>query len=294
MIETIAKIVNRNAFKNNTAFFDILSQYNYALIKGEALSFYTYGEIGKRVYGDIDLLLSRKSLHSIEHLLEQFNFKPTVRSRKDKILMLSTSHQAAPWIQEIYPWGHVTIDLNIDIFWGEYTGKRIDIDEFLSDCIKIDIYGAQIKILPPVKTLIHLILHHYKDINSIFLLATCKSIKYDMFKNVYYLLKNNLDSITIDKLYAISSEYEVIPYVYYMLYYTGLLFKDEFLEEYITAFKTTQGEALLNCYGLNKEERHEWKCDFQTRLENDNLYDLIKDDLTEKDLRKIIINKKVF
>lgn len=127
MVETIARIVNMNAFKNNFTFFDILLQYNYALIKGEALSFYAYEEIGKRVYGDIDLLLSRKSLHSIEHLLEQFDFKPTVQSHKDKILMLSTSHQAAPWIQEIQPWGHVTIDLNIIIFWGEYTGKRIDI-----------------------------------------------------------------------------------------------------------------------------------------------------------------------
>lgn len=66
------------------------------MIKGEALSFYAYGKIGKRVYGDIDLLLSRKSLHSIEHSLEQFDFKSTVQSRKDKILMLSTSHQAAP------------------------------------------------------------------------------------------------------------------------------------------------------------------------------------------------------
>lgn len=142
--------------------------------------------------------------------------------------------------------------------------------------------------------MIQLILHHYKDMNSIFLLATRKSIKYDMFKDLYYLLKNNRDEITLDKLYAMSSEYEIIPYVYYLLYYSGLLFKDEILDKYIEAFRTSEGEALLNCYGLNESERREWKYDFQTRLECNYLYDLIKNDLTENDLRKIKINRKVF
>ena len=139
-----------------------------------------------------------------------------------------------------------------------------------------------------------LILHHYKDMNSIFLLATRKSIRYNMFKDVYHLLKNNLDTIALDKLYAMSTRYEIIPYVYYILYYTAILFKDEFLREYIEAFKTPVGEELLNCYGLNKSERREWRVDFQTRLESSSLYELIKDDLTSDDLEKIAINKRVF
>ena len=130
--------------------------------------------------------------------------------------------------------------------------------------------------------------------NSIFLLATRKSIKYDMFKDVYYLLKNNLDMITLDKLYAMSSRYEIIPYVFYILYHTGQVFDDEILRQYIEAFKTPEGEALLDCYGLCAKEQKKWKCDFKTRLEAENLYDLIKDDLTEKDKEKIAINKRVF
>ena len=51
---------------------------------------------------------------------------------------------------------------------------------------------------------------------------------------------------------------------------------------------------MLNCYGLCGKERKEWKCDFKTRLESDNLYDLIKDDLTEKDREKISLNKQIF
>ena len=71
-----------------------------------------------------------------------------------------------------------------------------------------------------------------------------------MFKDVYYLLKNNLDTIPLDKLYAMSEEYEITPYMFYVLYYTGQVFKDKILEKYIEAFRTPEGEALLNCYGL--------------------------------------------
>ena len=85
-----------------------------------------------------------------------------------------------------------------------------------------------------------------------------------------------------------------MPYIYYVLYYTGLLFKDKLLDEYISAFKTSDGESLINCYGLNKFERHEWKYDLKTRLETKNIYELIKNDLTDNDKKKIQINKEVF
>lgn len=281
-------------YKKTSDFFISIKDKIYANIKGEALSVQAYGKVGQRISSDIDILLPRTELYDFENILKLNNFSSTLQSRTDKIILLSSSHQIAPWEKHIMPWGKIFIDLNFDIFWGEYTGKRIDIDAFLSDTIEIDIYGCKIKTLPPLKAMIQLILHHYKDMNSIFLLATRKSIKYDMFKDLYYLLKNNRDEITLDKLYAMSSEYEIIPYVYYLLYYSGLLFKDEILDKYIEAFRTSEGEALLNCYGLNESERREWKYDFQTRLECNNLYDLIKNDLTENDLRKIKINRKVF
>ena len=209
-------------------------------------------------------------------------------------MMLICSHQVASWYKSSSPCGQVIIDLNFDIFWGEYEGKRVDIEEFLSDTIEMEIYGVIVKTLPPLKAMIQLILHHYKDMNSLFLLATRKSIRYDVFKDVYYLLKNNLDAIPLDKLYAMSVEYEIIPYVFYVLYYTGQVFDDDVLKQYIEAFRTPEGEALLNCYGLCEKERREWKCDFKTRLDSDNLYELIKEDLTERDKEKIAINKRIF
>ena len=91
-----------------------------------------------------------------------------------------------------------------------------------------------------------------------------------------------------------SREYEIIPFVFYVLYYTGQVFDDKFLRQYIEAFRTPEGEALLNCYGLCKKEQKEWNCDFRARLDAENLYDFIKNDLTEKDKEKILINKRIF
>lgn len=265
-----------------------------AIIKGEALSVLAYKEPGNRICTDVDILIPRNRFEDAKKILLFNGFKSIAISRFDEIVMLATSHQAPAFCREIPPIGIANIDLNFDILWGEYEGKRIDIEEFLSDTIEMEIYGVKVKTLPPLKAMIQLILHHYKDMNSLFLLATRKSIRYDMFKDVYYLLKNNLDAIPLDKLYAMSAEYEIIPYVFYILYYTGQVFDDDLLKQYIEAFRTPEGEALLNCYGLCEKERREWKCDFKTRLDSDNLYDLIKEDLTERDKEKIAINKRVF
>lgn len=264
---------------------------NYSVVKGDALSKLAYGRVNQRFYNDVDVIVSRANLKELNYILFKCGYEQREHSREENILFLSASHQTLPYTCKH---NYLTIDINFDILWGEYEGKRIDIEEFLSDTIEMEIYGVKVKTLPPLKAMIQLILHHYKDMNSLFLLATRKSIRYDMFKDVYYLLKNNLDAIPLDKLYAMSAEYEIIPYVFYVLYYTGQVFDDDLLMQYIEAFRTPEGEALLNCYGLCKKERREWKCDFKTRLDSDNLYELIKEDLTERDKEKIAINKRVF
>ena len=291
-MDNITRIISTIRYKNNACFFDSISNCKYANIKGEALAVLAYGKTGARKSNDIDILTSRKDFGYIENALLNDGYHSNT-NRMSRIMLLSQSHQIAPYIRKT---GQIelNIDINFDIFWGEYTGNRIELEDFLSDTIEMEIYGVKVKSLPPLKAMIQLILHHYKDMNSLFLLATRKSIKYEMFKDVYYLLKNNLEAISLDKLYEISAEYEIIPYVYYVLYHTGQLYNDEILQQYIEEFKTPEGEMLLNCYGLNESERREWRCDFKTRLESENLYDLIKDDLTERDHEKIAINRRVF
>lgn len=275
--------------------FEVVKRFNfpYAIIKGEALSLMAYGELGKRNSQDIDLLISPKYIGIAKVILNDNGFYYIIKNKYDKVLTLSMSHQSPTYIKKTKI-SYIYLDLNHSIFWGEYSGKCVDIDTFLEDIIDMEIYGCNMKTLPPIKMLIQLILHHYKDMNSIFLLATRKSIKRSMFDDVYFLFKNNLEDIPLDKLYILSKFYGIIPFVYYVLYHVGLFFQDETLREYISAFKTDEGERLLNCYGLNDNERREWKCNVTMRLETENLYDLIKDDLTAKDIEKIKMNRRVF
>lgn len=288
------QFIRQRHYNNCLELFDELCEYNYAIVKGEPLSKLAFNCLNERRSSDIDILIPQKYINNIEKLLLKHDFYSNRNTHGDKVMMLICSHQVASWYKSSSPCGQVIIDLNFDIFWGEYEGKRIDIEEFLADTMEMEIYGVKVKTLPPIKAMIQLVLHHYKDMNSLFLLATRKSIRYDMFKDVYYLLKNNLDAISLDKLYALSAEYEIIPYVFYVLYYTGQIFDDDVLKQYIEAFRTPEGDALLNCYGLCEKERREWKCDFKTRLDSDHLYELIKDDLTERDKEKIAINKRIF
>ena len=266
----------------------------YANIKGEVLSLYAFGRYGQRSYGDIDILVSRKNLHKLENMLMQYGYTSTTKTRADKVLMISASHQTAAWCKLTSRKFKSVMDVNFDLFWGEYTGRRIDIDQFLSDTIETEIYGVRVKTLSPLKAMVQLILHHYKEMNSIYHMAEHNCIKYSMFRDVYFLLKNNDDVISLDNLYALSSEYEIIPYVFYILYFTNEIFNDQELSQYIEAFRTPEGVSLLDFYGLAANERKLWKVDFQTRLETENLYDLIKNDLTELDLAKLERNRKIF
>jgi len=292
-----SNVISLIAYKKLDQLFISLNNKRYAIIKGEPLSFLAYGKVGNRTTNDIDILVHKNDLSDTENILNfngffsKWNDYDKSIQRQNRILCLSSSHQVASYRDKSQM---IDIDLNFDIFWGEYTGKRIDIAKFLSDTIELDIYGCKIKTLPPLKAMIQLILHHYKEMNSIYHLAGHNCINYNMFKDVYYLWKNNQDAISCDKLYSIVFEYEVIPFVFYILYYTNEIFKDSELTKYVEAFKTPEGVNLLEYYGLADNERKVWKVDFKTRLDSENMYELIKNELTEADIEKLERNRRIF
>lgn len=269
----------------------------YAVIKGEPLSLFAYGDFGYRNCNDIDILISRDNIKLLEKMLKQNNFEQKtvedMNNRYLRILCLSFSHQLLPY-KKYFNDLPITIDLNFDVFWGEFTNKCIDIDEFLSDVIYIEVYGYKIKTLPPIKALLQLCLHHYRELNSIYLLIRHNKINVNSFKDIYFLIINNQKEITLDKLYNICSKYKINNYIYFVLYYTYHIFKNEILLDYLEAFRSHEAEELLDYYGLADNERKKWKVSLEQRLNCQNIYELIKEDLNSDDLEKIQLNKKLF
>ena len=289
----IQKIISQCIYGSCRGLFNKIDSIPYALIKGEALSLQAYGSVGLRHYNDIDLLVPREYISEMKSILAEEGFSPNIISKKDAILVQAYTHQLPPYYKKNN--GRVlAVDVNHDIMWGEFVGKRINTIEFISDTLETELYGIKVKILPPIKALIQLILHTYKDMNSIYLIATRKKFESRIFQDVFFLLSNNVDEISIERLFRLSSMYEIVPYVYYVLYYTELVYQSNVIKKYVDAFRTDEGVELLDCYGLNSMERRVWKANFYERMASNDVFSIIESDLNTQDHKKIRINKIVF
>lgn len=292
MIQSNYEVVSRKRYYELKPFFEVLSHKNipYAVIKGEVLSLYAYSKVGQRHSGDVDILVSINDVERVKKELEVLGFN--ARDSFDIDIALSSTHQSIVHVKEVDS-EHIEVDINHDVFWAEYTGERLDISQLLSDTIEVEIYNCNIKTFTPLITMMLLALHHYRELNSLFYLSIPNCIDYKLFRDVYHLWTNN-KQIMIGKLYEISSKYKIIPYVYYVLYYTNQVFADADLEKLVQSFETEEGKELLNFYGLTKEERKEWKIDFFTRLNEENVFNFIKDDLTLNDIERLNAMHSIF
>ncbi len=274
--------------------FKRISNIPYAVVKGEALSLAAYGRPGKRSYSDIDLLVPKGYLEEVEEELCKSGFVQADVKRRDRIYLLLNSHQVPPWIKKCGENIYACIDVNFDILWGEYEEERIDIDEFLADTVDTKIFGVSVKCLTPIKTLLQVAMHHYRDMNSIYLLATKKTIRRRMFEEIYHLIINNQSEISPDGLEELCCKYHIKSYMYYMLYYTAEVVGDVKIKDYADKLRDRQGEELLPLYGLCQSERRPWKIDFAMRLNEDCLFPYMSEELTRDDLKKIEINRALF
>lgn len=172
--------------------------------------------------------------------------------------------------------------------WGE-SGIHTDMNEFLEHTIPYEIYGVEVRKLEPVHEFISLCLHHYKDLNSLYLLAK-SGIKLSLFCDIYYYITKMLPDIM--ELKKICDSFKVTDYITFCLYHTNRILKSDKLDEYLTVFKADVASYLLNRIGLTEDEYKypdfgvsdyifDW--DFTTKY---------NELLTEKDRRKIETNRK--
>lgn len=230
--------------------------FDYVIIKGEPLSYYEYGEYGRRDSIDIDVLIDRSNISNMINILLQNGYTCKSVSRFEEVMLISHSHQYIPWKKKLSNGIEIILDINFDIFWGEYKGEKVNINKFIQNYVKMDIYGVQIKTLPLASTFIQLILHHYKELNSIYIMSKTNTINYNILQDVRLLIINNMKELNAKKICSISKQYSIRNYAFFVLYYTYKLYKDEILQDYIKALETDEGRQLLNCFGLSKEERY--------------------------------------
>jgi hypothetical protein len=297
------KNVARNFLWYNelTSTIALMRDIPYVIIKGEILSLQAYGGLGFRSSGDVDILVSRNDLSKVKMILEENGFEEDlfdsdgnkrVLTRQEQI-MFKTSHQVVPYIKLVDGKRSVPIDINVDIFWGEYSGFRVNIDEFLSNTNKTNIYGLCVNTLPIIKHFIVLCLHHYREMNAPYDLAIKNPFKEKMFEDVYRLYKQIMDS-EMNEFTEFVFSFHLKEVFYYLLYYTSIVFNDDDIKKQANVFKTPEGVTDLDYFGLTSKEKKQWLIPFSERMNHKNIFEVIKPQLTQVDIYKINAALSIF
>ena len=272
-----------------TAIKDVLADIetiDYAIVKGVPLAVYL--KQNDRVSSDIDFLINRKDADFAFDVFVNNGFEiEATHSDLSEINLFYRmyTHQLPP-IHKPMNRIMVRVDINFNIYWGEHNAEYKLTESILADYTYMEKFNVRFRTLPPIQSFIHMCLHHYKDINSLYILYEIKRINPRHFFEVCRFIEQNRIHINPELIRDIAQKYQALPYVYYMLYYTGILYPDSKLKDYIECCKTDDGEALLNCYGLNSKERKVWRVDFKERINRTDLDKLILNDFSIEDMNK--------
>jgi len=268
----------------------------YALIKGPMLSKKIYDNPFLRLSSDIDFLIQRENLDLLKQFLNKNGFfqgkiidGEISKYNREEILFYSlNTHQVAPYrkkVSNLLP-VFATLDFNTSIIWGE-SNQTINTAKVLEHSHTSEFFSTPIRCLDNEMEFISLCLHHYKDLNSIYLLAK-KGISLNSFLDIYYYIKNV--SLNFEKVLSISSLYNIGRYLYYCFYYINLIFDNELTHKTLSYFDGFKDEKIINSYGLEDKEIKKWDVPFFERLFSEKMKDYFADHLSEYDKIKIMQN----
>lgn len=267
---------------------------DYAIIKGQVLSKTAYGREGFRDSSDIDILISPQNVSRVMRIMEKCGFRQAIYNengefrqitRKEKML-IANSHQIVPYVKKLLENQEVNIDINIDIFWGEYSGKRFDIKQLLKENSSyVQIYGIDIRTLTKLYHFIEVCLHHYKEMNAVYSFKYHNPFTTQMFEDIYRLFVL-LSESELNELNSICQSYNLNLPIYYVIYYSSLVFNDKRMNDFGELIKTEEAQEGLEMYGLSIRERKKWLIPFEERLDIDNLYEKMSPFLEINEIEK--------
>lgn len=291
------QIVRERYRQCKEVFYALNNKVKYANIKGAMLSLAAYGNAAYRFSADIDILIDRNQTASVKEILSRHGFvqgkivqsaiKPY--SREELLFYSAFSHQMAPFVKktesQLCPF--IIFDINTDIMWGE-SFLQVDMNFVLSNITATIFCDVPMYKLDNEMCFISLCLHHYKDMNSIYILAK-KQLQLSYFCDIYFYYVNN--PLSISRLLAMCNKLGVSEYIYYCVYYTYQIFHDKRLFIFLENFEPTYAPEIIHTFGLSKNEIKLWTIDFYERVFGD-LHSYLEKRLTQEDWYKIEQNSR--
>lgn len=274
----------------------------YAFLKGPLLSFLAYNNVDLRRFRDFDILVDSSCLGTLENILYKNGFKSgsivkgrfVEATRMKKLFYATNTHQVMPYVLEtgnsILPF--IEIDVNKSILWGE-AKQQININQLIgSSCQNYVLNETKCVSFDIILFFISLCLHHYKDMNSPYILFTKNRISLRRICDVFYYIKNNQTNMSAIDLVNTCNKLNVAKYVYYMIYSCNLVFNANFLDEYLLSLYSDTYEDLIDTFGLKNNEIYKWNISFYERIFGNNLKDYITCNVSESCFNNIIDNQK--
>lgn len=301
----ILKQKNLKRYHENLIHFDPVavefenSHVEYIITKGIYAAKTAYIDEGYRRSDDLDVIIRREDYSKVKEILHNYGYiqgvynstEKTVKkfSRQQELFYLSYTQQSAPFIKEtgndLVP--VVNLDLNFHIFWNK--NNIWDISKLLENSQIFDYKGYKVKTFQDEYMLLHMCLHAYFDMNSVYVLYKEYSYKLKYFADIYGFIKRC--KISWHKFQSICTDYKVEKYIMYILHYTTLVFQDE-------SFLTITGlempnQDFLNRFGLDNEGSFVWENSFMERLFCVDM-DVLLDTYISKEIKSKIIQGKSF
>ena len=301
-ISTPERLINSMAVKERyKACESIFTQINfpYAVVKGAVLSQTLYSNPFLRFSGDIDIIIRREDIDSFKSLMQDNGFvqgkiedgkiKPS--TRQEIVFQNSMTHQTVPYMKAtnnpLVP--YINVDINMNIMWGE-SKQKADMNYVLSHREKTKLCGTEFYKLSSEMEFTALCLHHYKDINSLYLLVR-GNFKLGLFCEIYDYLRNvYLDT---KKLTDICEKLNVGKYLLECLIQTQELFGDDICQKYVDILRPYEDKNIRDTFGLSDDERKTWNISLAERIINPNLPQYVYAHLSDKEKKNVALNLKM-
>ena len=247
-----------------------------AIIKGIYLSCKVFKDIGIRPSSDIDILITKKDVSKIKTILKSLGFLQGFINEynqleeyksETKIFYELNSHSLAPF-RKLEKNNLYEIDINFLFHKEKEFG--IETDEFLKYSKSMRMYNIEFPVLDDTIAFLHLALHHYRESTSLYYIYN--NHDFDLLKacDIYYFAKTQ--TIDFDKLYFIIKKYNLIDQIAFLFSNVNRIFPDFHNIVFI--------ENIKPFVRNNDLDEVKWPISLEERLQSDNRFKFIQDDLS--------------
>lgn len=265
----------------------------YIITKGVYIAKKAYLDEGYRSSEDLDVIIKREDYSKVKEFLLLHGYKQAIYdqerkeivefSRQQELFYLSFTQQSAPFLKitgnDLVP--VVNIDLNFSIYWDK--NQEWNIDKLINNAQVFKYKGYKVKTFQDEYMLLHMCLHAYYDLNSVYVLYKSYSYRLKYFADIYGFVQHV--KISWEKFQNICIVYKVEKYIMYILFYTARIFHDKTLLSNMDL--EIPSDFFLNSFGLANEGEYVWRENFMERLFCGNRENLINKYLLDEIKNKI-------